>query len=243
MNKYVSEESYQSLWNKVDDSGNRLKEDWYYQAKAKEHIQLFSVEDKERECIDLGCGAGEILQIMTKALKIKTALDFSEKMIELAEKRNYHSRPNFICADCFEYLPSCNDQVWITSGAINQYLDNQRISDIIRIFAENPNAYSFYLFDCIDPLRYASLTLGSKFKKENIDSKLSLRGFVSMIKEYATIAYKINFVSPTYKYSFLHFGFGHAPILWHSLRKKHDLQIEIVSSRYFEYRYHVILKK
>lgn len=243
MNKLVSEESYQSLWNKVEDSGNRLSEDWYYLAKAKEHIQLFSEEDKKRDCIDLGCGAGEILQFMAKEVKVKTALDFSEKMIELAEKLEYSNRPNFVCADCFEYLPSCTDQVWTTCGAINQYLDYDRISDIIRIFAENPCAYSFYLFDCIDPLRYATLTLGSKFKKENIHSKLSLRGFASNIKEFIILAYKLNFVSPTYKYSFLHFGFGHAPILWHSLAKKYDLKIEIVSSRYFEYRYHVILKK
>ncbi len=243
MNKLVSEESYQSLWNKAEDSGNRLRDDWYYQAKAKEHIQLFSEEDKQRECIDLGCGAGEILQFMTNELNVKTALDFSEKMIELAEKLEYHSRPNFICADCFEYLPSCTNQVWTTCGAINQYLGHQHISDIIRIFAENSYAYSFYLFDCIDPLRYATLTLGSKFKNVKTDSKLSWRGFASVIKEFITIAYKINFVSPTYKYSFLHFGFGHAPILWHSLAKKYNLQIEIVSSRYFEYRYHVILKK
>jgi SAM-dependent methyltransferase len=243
MNKIVSEESYKSLWNKVEDSGNRLRDEWYYRAKAKEHVQLFSEEDKQRDCIDLGCGAGEILQYMTSEIKVNTALDFSEKMIQLAEKLNYHRRPKFICADCFEYLPSCTAEVWTTCGAINQYLNYQRISDIIRIFAESQQACSFYLFDCIDPILYAALNLGSKFKKERIDNKLSLSGFASAIKEFIIVSYNINFISPTYKYSFLHFGFGHAPVLWHSLSTKYNLQFEILSSRYFEYRYHVILKK
>lgn len=238
-----SEKSYQSLWNKVEDSGNRLSDEWYYRAKAKEHIQLFSEDDKEKECVDLGCGAGEILHFMTEELNITIALDFSEKMIELAKKNDYYRIPNFICGDCFEYLPSCTNEVWTTCGAINQYLDCQRISDIIRIFSENSCASSFYLFDCIDPLRYATLTLGSKFKKENVGSKLSFRGFISMIKEFIKVAYRINFISHTYKYAFLHFGYGHAPMLWYSLASKYNLQIEIVSSKYFEYRYHVILKK
>ncbi len=243
MNKIVSENIYKALWNSVEDSGNRLNTDWYYRAKAREHVHLISDEDKRKDCIDLGCGAGEILQFITNDLNIKIALDFSQKMIGIAEQLNYHNRPEFICADIFNYLPSCDLPVWTTSGAINQFLDLSRISEVIRLFAENSNTDSFYLFDCIDPLRYSTLTLGSSFKKDNSKKKLSIRGYFSSLFQFLKVSYKVNFISPTYKYSMLHFGFGHAPRLWHMLGEQFNLQIDIVSSGFFEYRYHVIIRK
>jgi SAM-dependent methyltransferase len=244
MNKIKTEDIYKALWNSVEDSGNRLNTEWYYQAKASEHIQYFSEEDKRKECIDLGCGAGEILQYMVIDLNITTALDFSAKMIAFAKELKYHRQPEFICADIFMYLPSCTVPVWTTCGAINQFLDFNRICEVIRLFALNPNVQSFYLFDCIDPLRYSTLLLGSSFKKdESKKNYLSLIGYFYNILELIKVSYKVNFVSPTYKYSILHFGFAHAPRLWHELGEEYNLQIDIVSSRFFEYRYHVFIKK
>jgi hypothetical protein len=244
MNELKSDTDYLKLWNNVEDSGNRFNDSWYLEAKADEHVGVFTSEDKIKECIDLGCGAGELLHFMCGRLRVKVAFDFSSTMVNLAKQLVYISRPEFICADCFEYLPSCNVPIWITSGALNQYLDSDRLTELIQIFAKNDTAESFYLFDCIDPIRYATLTLGSKYSSIETNGGIqSIKGFLLNILEFVKVTYKVNFKSPTYKYDILHFGFGHLPALWHSLAKHHGFKMQIFSSRYFEYRYHVVLRK
>jgi SAM-dependent methyltransferase len=244
MSEIKSETSYLTLWNKADDSGNRFIESWYLEAKADEQVEVFSSDDQVKECIDLGCGAGELLQFMSRRLRVRVAFDFSITMINLAKKLVYSSRPEFVCADCFEYLPHCTVPIWITSGALNQYLDQVRLIELLQIFAKNDSAESFYLFDCIDPIRYATLFSGSKYSSDDTyEGVKSIKSFLLNIYEFAKVSYKVNFISSTYKYEMLHFGYGHIPSLWYTIAKKYDFNIKIISSRYFEYRYHVILKK
>ena len=38
-------------------------------------------------------------------------------------------------------------------------------------------------------------------------------------------------------------GFGYLPSFWRRQADAHQLSVEIVSSRYYEYRYHVMLRK
>lgn len=244
MTKFTSDQHYQDIWNAQITSGNRSDSEKYLDFKAQEHSWIVNNFDYEMKCIDLGCGAGELLKFLTTKLQIYEALDFSITMINKAKKEVLDEKIKFIHEDPFNYMPNCEMAVWLTTGALNQYLDQNRMDELIRMFKNNNSAKSFYLFDCIDPIRYQTLTLGSYYlmHKNNNTYKVMFKKIITGLKLiYVSLATTEK--NTTIKFKDPKMGFGYLPIYWHKKAIENNLDIHIFSSINFEYRYHVFFTK
>lgn len=237
------------FWDQQSSSLNRSGEPEFYRLKAAEHGELFSSQDKLAGCIDLGCGAGEFLYFLAKHVKVEVGLDYSESMLESA-KKNLESYQDIelVAADIFDYLPTSKNYVWMSTGGINQYLDEDNSIDVLRIFAENNNAGSLYYFDCIDPIRYGLMSLGISYRAEHVGGAMpaTLRRRVAYGVRRLQWAAKFASGSISAPFQYLGrpaMGYGALPHFWLKASEGLGLKAEIVSSRYYEYRYHVIFRK
>jgi SAM-dependent methyltransferase len=147
--------SISQFWDKQNTSLNRESSNAFYKKKALEHRSVLSDNDAHDGILDLGCGAGELLLHLSKLAQIDVGLDYSLGMIKAAQQRLEGQFSGLLLqADIFTYLPSASQPVWTTTGAINQYLDIDQLACVLDMFVSNDKVRSFYLFDCIDPLRY-----------------------------------------------------------------------------------------
>jgi SAM-dependent methyltransferase len=235
----------QKYWSSVNSSSHRQNNIEFYNNNAREHISLIDNDDIDKEFIDLGCGAGKILQYYKKELNYIEGLDSSVSMISEAKKL-LNKSIKLVHADPFDYLPNCKIPIWTTCGALNQYLNNHEVEKFLHLFKKNQYALSLYMFETICPIRYSLLTNGISFRQQHLDQKLNFKlkcknklkklifAFYFSLGKYSKDTVYLN--SPV-------MGYGHSPSLWHKLGEKYDLKIDIIGSKYYEYRYHVILRK
>lgn len=234
------------FWSNQVESLNRGDNDEYYRKKALEHRSVFAHADAQKGALDLGCGAGELIEQLSAFVKINTAIDFAPSMIEAAKKRLYPAfEGEIVQADVFAFAAGSEDPVWMSTGAINQYLEADRLRDFLDVFRANDSAEAIYFFDCIDPLRYDLLFLGISYRPEHM-LPLTRKGLIKRQLDKLSVAFRL--VSGRYDGSSLYMGspgmgFGQRPSFWLKLCAERGLKIEIISSRYFEYRYHVIIRK
>lgn len=235
------------FWEHQSSSFGRYESDEFYADKADEHAQLMRPQDRDLGAVDLGCGAGELLfHLMTK-VNIRTGLDYSESMLSEARIRLGDDGPELKTADVFDYLGDTTHPVWLTTGALNQYLKPDQIRHLLELFHANPNAQSFYLFDCVDPIRYRMMSMGISFRQEQLEvgrtplHKKVIR-FLRRIKFLLSLVFNRPSKDCTYMGS-PQMGYGYYPKYWLKLCNDLGVPIRIVSSRHYEYRYHVILNK
>ena len=242
----------QGYWEKQTSSGQRFGDDEFYQSKAREHASLMVDEHKSAGCIDLGCGAGELLKYLSEEVKVDLGLDYSDTMLDMAKKRLAGNNINLVKADLFDFLPDQKQKVWITCGAINQYLGIERQREFLNLFAKHHSAEALYLFDCVDPIRYSLLASGIGIGYIDNPSlrgsnaiKTLLRPLRRRILRFITgISLAIGVKSGVcQKIGGPGMGYGFLPKFWIDECNKRDLRLQIFSSRFYEYRYHVIINK
>lgn len=244
MSNLFSDRNYRDLWDKELDSGNREKSEQNLALKAQELAWVINARDANTDCIDLGCGAGELLRFLSSKINVAQALDFSEGMLERARQSMPDGKMKFIHADPFSFLPKCATPIWLTTGALNQYLDQRRMDELIEIFVRNEEARAFYLFDCVDPLRAETLGLGSSFLLQS-EANL-LRSFLIKVMSVIRItlfALQTQGTKQVIKFKNRRSGFGYLPQYWLRKSLEMNLDVKILSSANFEYRYHVVLRK
>lgn len=198
--------------------------------------------------VDLGCGAGEMLVPLLKEVTFHAAIDYSESMLASAREALDGSKIALLCADVFEYLPESSHPVWMTTGALNQYLPADELKRLVEIFATNETARALFLFDCIDPIRYRILPLGIGYR--DIDGRWTASPTIRM--RVGRLAYRLRICAALVSGQLLDgvqkldstaMGYAVMPSFWGKLCREIGLSIEMVSSRYYEYRYHVIIRK
>src|SRR5690606_5140207 len=153
-----------AFWSSQSSSLNQSADMEFYRRKAGEHAALMSPEERSAGCVDLGCGAGEMLKFLAEDVHVKVGLDFSESMLAAAREALAGRDIELTSADAFEYLVTTPVPVWTTTGAMNQYLSAKDLKRLVSVFTGNPAARSFFLFDCIDPLRYRLMPLGISYR-------------------------------------------------------------------------------
>lgn len=238
---------FKQYWQGKEKSGHRFDTEDFYKSKADEIASIVEPEHRKLNCIDLGCGAGELLFYLQDYLNIEVGLDFSDSMLAKAKIRLSDKNITLVNADLFEYLPNHTHQVWLTCQAINQYLNSIEQEKFLELFANHPKSKALYLFDCVDPIRYQVLSLGSSYIfKNSKNSKESLKEtFYAYIKQ-IKFCFKMAIKSPNsicQKIENPGMGYGFLPKFWLFECEKRHLHIEIFSSKYYEYRYHVKIKK
>ena len=238
---------FKDFWDKQTTSRHRYNDDRFYGIKAKEHASFIKGIHQSLGAIDLGCGTGELLAQLSKMVKINTGLDYSDNMLAVAkEKIGKDSDVQLINDDIFAYLPNAQEAVWLTTGAINQYLSSKETSQVLDIFLQNDNVKALYMFDCVDPLRLNAVSLGIRYEKFDVPQKnvgyQVLRFFFNI---YRRVKFSLFTLLNLYRnfHKIGRMGYAQFPIYWVSEARKRGLSIEIVSSKFYEYRYHVMIEK
>ena len=238
------------FWNTQTSSLHRSNDDAFYAEKAQDHVSFMAPRDRTLASIDLGCGAGELLVYLAKDIDVREGLDYSRSMLEAARDRLGGSGIALSDADIFTHLPETSHPVWLTTGALNQYLDRERLDAFLDLFAANPAARSLYLFDCVDPIRYSFLTFGLQYAApaQTLASggmrelARRARAFVRRARLAALFALG-GFERTPIPLGRAAMGYGHKPRYWLEAAAKRGLEAKIGSSRQYEYRYHVALRK
>jgi cyclopropane-fatty-acyl-phospholipid synthase len=236
-------------WSKASASAHRRNDEDFYLRNAEEHIEIIRQANDGAELIDLGCGAGKLLRHYLKRLNCSAGLDISPSMLAEA-KRLIHGDGirdfNLIHADPLKYMATCNIPVWTTCGALNQYLDKEDIEDFVAIFRDNKHAKCLYLFETICPIRLPLMSIGISFREEHWSLMPGMKRKIKVLISRAI--YAQNFIRGKYSGETVYLGspimgYGHSPKLWLTLGKKLGLNVSIIGSRYYEYRYHVTFSK
>jgi cyclopropane-fatty-acyl-phospholipid synthase len=238
------------FWAHRSSSGHRFADEQYFAHKALEHAALMSDADREAGCVDLGCGAGELLVYFARHAKVDAALDYSPSMMAKAADRLAGSGIALSSADIFAYLPSCRHEVWVSSQAVNQYLTPSELERFLDLFWRHERARALYLFDCVDPARYALLPFGVSYcgRAEPIAAaswNLALRRRIRLTGRRLRVAAALarGLLVRTAQRVSTGMGYGYLPAFWLRAALRRGLTLEIVSSRYYEYRYHVVMRK
>ncbi len=241
----------QRFWSSQTSSRHRSSDSAFYSAKAAEHASLMSPEHRIADCVDLGCGAGELLEHLCAPVNVTAGLDYSDAMLENARERLGSSHPaRLLNEDVFTYLPGSSHEVWLTTGALNQYLEPARLSALLDLFAGHRRAKAFYLFDSVDPLRFKLMPHGISYRPEHAD--VQLKTFRELYRGGRRILERIGLsvqlatgagIQPAQKLPTTAMGYGYLPRFWLLEATRRGLSVEIVSSRFYEYRYHIVLQK
>jgi len=253
---------YHSIWSKETHSGNRSDDEEFLSRKTFE--TLHTLEEYASYCnnsvADIGCGAGELLIKLIDKINICLALDFSPSMLEKCKQRltslDINKKPKLILGG-LDKLEELNQEYWISTGALSQFCDEKGISKLLNHFEKNQHVNYLILFDTIDPIRYNLVQLGLSYNKSFFNLRIFnpiLNIFIFFLK-YPLISLKrFLFISTNFLILFfskskcirlqpLIMGLAYLPSFWSDITNKNRLFLKIISSREFEYRYHVILAK
>jgi SAM-dependent methyltransferase len=234
------------FWSTQTSSLHRFSSDDFYRRKAEEHAATMSASDRTAECIDLGCGAGELLRHLAPLVRVTTGMDYSASMLAAARRRLDGLEIDLIEADPLERLAETTHRVWITTGAINQYYTPDRLHQLLDLLRDHSSARALYLFDCVDPLRYRTCPFGSSYLPPPDTEPLSLLSRLRRVAARWRVALALGmgrFEVPALRLGRTRMGFGQRPDFWIAAAAARGLGIEIVSSRFYEYRYHVRLRR
>lgn len=205
--------------------------------------------ERSSPCLDLGCGAGELLVHLRDNVNITVGLDYSKSMLEAARQRLGDSPVQLLDTDLFAYISTATQPTWITTGAVNQYLDPHQTEQFLQAFSENTNAKSLFLFDCVDPLRYAVLQFGSRYPDASLATQswraVRIARLLTSIRRTET-GFRLMFGMLSRSNQALRrhsMGFAYLPNRWRDMIEALDLDCEFVSSLFYEYRFHVIVRK
>jgi len=255
--------NYFENWSNQSNSFNRSDSFKYLERKSLEsHSVLFEYCSYNGEdVVDLGCGAGELLEHLISKLNITQATDFSSTMLATCKKRISKRYPliNLKYTNAgIEYLPLLNEEYWISTGALSQYSSLSQIAEILYCFKENSSAKYLILFDTIDPVRYFLQPLigyknysagEQKNSSSNHTTALKLLDKFKQFRFALTFSYKsiesicLSVLRSVQRLPGSLMGFGVKPTLWKIETQRLGLGCYIVSSREFEYRYHVLISK
>lgn len=232
---------YKKNWSNKNESGHRSNDANYWKKKASEHIYILNQHPKN-ECIDIGCGAGELLEyLLIGGENITEAIDYSESMLQEAKKRLSDTEIKFSSSNIITYLENCTCDTWIACQSINQYLDEKQLCDILDVFSKNSHAKSIYLFDTICPSRYTLWHRSRIIDYSGNEFRLSyfrkIYGFSLGLIESIFLPHRF------YTTNIGIMGFAFSPCFFKKQASIRNLNTEFLSSLYYEYRYHVIIKK
>lgn len=238
------------FWSTQTSSLHRYEGTEFYARKAEEHFCFTLPEHRGLEFIDLGCGAGELLQHLCRLLRYTAAIDYSPSMLEVARANIKDQSVNFVCETAEEYLSNHPYPAWTTTGAVNQYLAPPDQIALLSLFAASQSAKAYYMFDCVDPLRYQVLSLGSSYLEVNQPRLKTVveraRWFCRVNRGVAGLARRWGSSDASQHAARLPdkvMGWGFLPAFWLRAAADLDLSVRFGSSLTYEYRYHVAIYK
>jgi SAM-dependent methyltransferase len=240
----MQEKRIEEFWSNQKSSLHREDNSNFYKKIALEHFSLLKEANATSGIVDLGCGAGELLKHLCLLTKIEVAIDNSPSMIcEAKQSLSNLFTGILIEGDFIRYLSTSSHQVWMTTAGINQYSNESNLKYVLNLFLNNKKSQFFFLFDCIDPIRYDFVEFIS-YKNTYTKTKkfFGLINFYKKLRILLRLFLNKNLSETVYLGS-PNMGYAQRPSFWFKICNQKNLDVEIISSRYYEYRYHVVIKK
>lgn len=241
---------YQDYWKQASTSGQRYKDPSFLNLKAQEHIQIIRGPDDSlyETIVDLGCGFGEVLAAdLNNGLDIQKAIDYSPRAVEKAKKLCQNFPISIVTSDALEYICQVDSQLIIACQSVNQYLDSESLKRLVASFSANPSCKRLILFDTICPLRYLATTIFPVYVRYDSNPfPLSMSGALLRSLRYSATLFVSCFGLAKYgsiQLSGPSMGFAYSPIFFRSIAKEMGLMVNLYSSRFYEYRFHVDIMK
>lgn len=213
--------------------GHRYSSEEFLSMEARE--KLFHL-DGGRTLLDFGCGAAELLTYYAPEYEQLVGVDFSESMLEEADKRIEKKKCqniDLILADhetLWKKLDSSFDR--ITAAGVIQYLTYQEIDKFISDASKYLNKDGkIVLFDILDSRLYPLWKIG--LFSQNAD------GFKILCKTGFEFRNTISASLKNHPKDIL--GFAHNPYTIEKIANKHGFRMVCVRSMYYEYKYHTIM--
>ena len=233
------------FWLAKRSSLHRGSGDRYYEDKAAEHLAFMDASDRQAAAIDLACGAGELLQKLSPKVNVTAGLDTSPSMLTEAARRLGDQGICLVNEPAIEYLSRNPFAVWMTTGGLNQYLDPVDQRRLLDLLASTPTTRSYYMFDCVDPIRYRMMPVGIGY----LSSAQTQNSMIAALRARslrARAAFQLlvgDSTRPAVPLRRPGMGWGYLPRFWAAEAAKRGLTIRFVSSLQYEYRYHVAIGK
>ncbi len=126
--------------------------------KRSEVIKNF-LENKKikvKNCLDLACGTGLFLNNFCKTCDLTgMGLDFSEKMINFANKNVNNKNLTFLLGDMTDFsINKKFDLITCNYNSINEILDDQKLNNMFICCYNHLNNGAFFMFDFNTPRKY-----------------------------------------------------------------------------------------
>jgi len=227
--------NFKEYWASKNTPSNRRDDDEFCQKKISEallHIPKGGI------ILDYGCGNCNQTKFLSPFFNRIIAVDFSKSMLCEAEKEI-----GLLGIKNISLLHADELTVWskiekkvniIISTGVIQYFTSRQLKNFIENCLKNITNDGYIAFyDVIHPLKYLY------FKYNLINNK---GNFINISRYVIQLFFHFFFENQPDIY-LGEIGYGYYPIYFLDICKKNNLEIEFVSSIYYEYRYHVIIRK
>ncbi|SFB47893.1 Cyclopropane fatty-acyl-phospholipid synthase [Cohnella sp. OV330] len=228
---------WDAFWKDRTDAEHRFRTEAFYEKEAKE--KLYHMQGAKNALLDFGCGTADLTVYYAKAYSHVVAADFSSGMLQKAKERIDLKKLSNI-----ELLEANDTTVWnalngkrfdvITLGQVVQYLTEEQLDEFVkkaRNHLEDNGAVAF--FDIIDPRIHLLWEL-KLFTNRPIPPIQVVYRYMKLLMKRVTR--KVKGLPLNQK------GFSHMPHVFQRIADKYGYRCEVVSSMYYEYRYHALLE-
>lgn len=230
-------EKFKKYWENRTDSGHRFTDEGWYQKNAEELMHLFPVRGT---LLDVGCGDAKILTYLAPYFDNVIGIDISASMLGEAKKRVKEfgiSNIRFEQAHACHFPDSVEEADLILSYGVSQHL--------------NPKEVAIHLQECKQILNHGGMVGICSTPWANLKYLFLSRGLrkkplspISVVRRY----YWHTFIKPLSRLKRLIlgrpadvWGFWYTHDQIKALAEAEGFSCEIVTSWYYEYRFHAIL--
>lgn len=225
--------SWKEYWANKENGLHRSQDEEFLNKEAQE--KLFHLGGGS-SLLDFGCGSADLLVYYANEHCKCVGVDISKSMLGKARERidvfGKRDLVDLIEADHQNLWEKCSGRFdRITSAGVVQFMTADQLKNFV-CQAKNhlQSRGRICLFDAIDPRLYPLFEAGLFYDRKKIVYwaallRNSIRGLID---------YKIlNKVNP-------HMGYAHHPNVFVKIAAECGMELEIVRSMYYEYRYHAI---
>ena len=218
---------YKNLWR--EKTSGELNPKWSYMDDFKE--LKFFLDEIKYDCLELGCGNGDLYSVSKDYYKSYTGVDFSNSNIDIFRKNFFDI--NLYCEDIIAFRPQRNFSL-IHSNQLMQYLNKNQIRELIKWNLQYLDKDGIIIHRQIPDKKLMNLYF-SGYLKPNINHiKVSRIMYPFLYKVYDLFK----------KISFSHSDFGYWYNAHEILEICHDLgaNAELYGSKLYRYRYNILIK-
>lgn len=233
---------WKQYWANRENGMHRIGQEPFFEKKARE--LMLHLGDQGGSLLEFGCGSGDLLVYYAACFSSVVACDYSLTVLEKAKGRCQ----SFGVVNC-NLIEADDKGIWnklleqkfdrILSASVLQYLDRGQVENLIQEAGRRlRDGGRIVLADIPDSRIFCLWQIGA-YSNSNINKKLGLINFATSFAKLSLLrmARRIRGLPAD------EIGYTYQPSFIAKVANQNGLSTEIVSSVYYEGRFHAILTK